>query len=174
LRTIVLGPPGTGKTTTLLNKVDDYLKQTDPDKIGYFAFTQKAAHEARDRAIKKFNLTEDDLPYFRTLHSLAFRKLGLKKDQVMQPRHYKDLGKKLDGKATSQFPNYPKDAIHRRKPDTIDGQVFANGEHEFAVKPMIDWLEGNNKYWSGLKYQLSKPVKAYPTNSRGKPIELDD
>ena len=49
LRTIVLGPPGTGKTTTLLNKVDSYLKNTDPDKIGYFAFTQKAAHEARDR-----------------------------------------------------------------------------------------------------------------------------
>ena len=41
------------------------------------------------------NYTEDDLPYFRTLHSLAFRKLGLKKDQVMQARHYKDLGKKL-------------------------------------------------------------------------------
>ncbi len=35
--------PGTGKTTTLLNKVDNYLKETDPDKIGYFAFTQKAA-----------------------------------------------------------------------------------------------------------------------------------
>jgi len=95
MRTIVLGPPGTGKTTTLLNKVDDYLKQTDPDKVGYFAFTQKAAYEARDRAIKKFNLTEDDLPYFRTLHSLAFRKLGIKKDQVMQQRHYRDLGKKL-------------------------------------------------------------------------------
>jgi DNA helicase-2/ATP-dependent DNA helicase PcrA len=95
MRTIVLGPPGTGKTTTLLNKVDDYLKQTDPDKIGYFAFTQKAAHEARDRAMKQFNLEEDDLPYFRTLHSLAFRKLGLKKDQVMQKRHYKDLGSKL-------------------------------------------------------------------------------
>ena len=95
MRTIVLGPPGTGKTTTLLNKVNSYLKNTDPDKIGYFAFTQKAAHEARDRAIRDFNLTEDDLPYFRTLHSLAFRKLGLKKDQVMQGRHYKDLGSKL-------------------------------------------------------------------------------
>ena len=33
MKTIVLGPPGTGKTTTLLNKVDDYLKETDPDKI---------------------------------------------------------------------------------------------------------------------------------------------
>ena len=95
MKTIVLGPPGTGKTTTLLNKVDDYLKETDPDRVGYFAFTQKAAYHARDEAIKKFNLTEDELPYFRTLHSLAFRKLGLKKDQVMQPRHYKDLGKKL-------------------------------------------------------------------------------
>ena len=95
MRTIVLGPPGTGKTTTLLNKVDDYLKNTDPDKVGYFAFTQKAAYEARDRAIKKFNLTEDDLPYFRTLHSLAFRRLGIKKENVMQRRHYMDLGKKL-------------------------------------------------------------------------------
>ena len=95
MKTIVLGPPGTGKTTTLLNKVDDYLKETDPDKVGYFAFTQKAAYEARDRAIKKFNLTEDDLPYFRTLHSLAFRRLGIKKEDVMQRRHYVDLGKKL-------------------------------------------------------------------------------
>ena len=57
MRTIVLGPPCL-KTTTLLNKVDDYLKKTDPDKIGYFAFTKKAANEARDRAIRDFNLTE--------------------------------------------------------------------------------------------------------------------
>ena len=94
MKTIILGPPGTGKTTTLLNEVDKYLKQTDPDKIGYFSFTQKAAYEARDRAMSKFNLSEDDLPYFRTLHSLAFRKLGIKKDEVMQRRHYEDLGKK--------------------------------------------------------------------------------
>jgi len=95
MKTIVLGPPGTGKTTTLLNKVDEYLKETDPNRIGYFAFTKKAANHARDEAIKKFNLTEDDLPYFRTLHSLAFRKLGLKKNQVMQSSHYKDLGERL-------------------------------------------------------------------------------
>ena len=55
-----MGPPGTGKTTTLLNEVDRYLKQTDPDKIGYFSFTQKAAYHARDRAMSKFNLSEDD------------------------------------------------------------------------------------------------------------------
>ena len=56
----------------------------------------------------------------------------------------------------------------------IRDRVYANGTHEFKVKPMIDWLEGNNKYWSPLKFALSKSEKAYPTNSRGKPIELDD
>jgi len=96
MKTIVLGPPGTGKTTTLLNEVDKYLKNTDPDKIGFFSFTQKAAYEARDRAMKKFNFSEDDLPYFRTLHSLAFRRLGLKKEDVMQSKHYEDLGKKMN------------------------------------------------------------------------------
>ena len=96
MKTIVLGPPGTGKTTTLLNEVDKHLKNTDPNKIGFFSFTQKAAYEARDRAMDKFNFSEDDLPYFRTLHSLAFRRLGIKKEQVMQRRHYEDLGKKIN------------------------------------------------------------------------------
>ena len=95
MKTIVLGPPGTGKTETLLGKVEDHLKETDPNKIGFFAFTQKAAYEARDRAMKKFDYTEDDLPYFRTLHSLAFRRLGIKKENVMQKRHYQDFGKKI-------------------------------------------------------------------------------
>ena len=61
MKTIVLGPPGTGKTHTLLNQVEDYLKNTDPDRIGYFAFTKKAANEAKSRAMDKFNYSEDDM-----------------------------------------------------------------------------------------------------------------
>jgi superfamily I DNA/RNA helicase len=43
--------------------------------IGYFSFTKKASNEAKERAIQKFpHLNEKiDFPWFRTLHSLAFR-----------------------------------------------------------------------------------------------------
>jgi len=71
-RTIVEGPPGTGKTTFLLDQVDNLLKQNiDIESIGFFSFTKKAAQEARTRAIKKFNLNPEKFRYFQTLHSLA-------------------------------------------------------------------------------------------------------
>ena len=44
MRYKVVGPPGTGKTRRLLNEVHKYIKNGTPhDKIGYFAFTRKAA-----------------------------------------------------------------------------------------------------------------------------------
>ena len=71
---VILGPPGTGKTTTLLNVVDEAIASgIAPERIAYLAFTRKAAHEAQDRAIARFNIDSDRLPYFRTLHSLAFK-----------------------------------------------------------------------------------------------------
>jgi DNA helicase II / ATP-dependent DNA helicase PcrA len=96
MKTIILGPPGTGKTTTLLNLVDQFIQQgVKPKKIGYFSFTKKAANEAKQRAIDKFHLDEkEDLVFFRTLHSFAFRFLGATKEVMMNPRHYRDFGER--------------------------------------------------------------------------------
>jgi len=93
----LFGPPGTGKTTKLLKYVKTFLKLGTPiDKIGYFAFTTKAANEAIDRMLDYHTAFErKDLKHFRTLHSLAFNQLGMKKAQVMQEEHYEDIGKKL-------------------------------------------------------------------------------
>ena len=93
----ILGPPGTGKTTKLIKYVKTFLKLGTPiDKIGYFAFTTKAANEAIDRMLDYHTAFErKDLKHFRTLHSLAFTQLGMKKAQVMQDEHYEDIGRKL-------------------------------------------------------------------------------
>ena len=93
---IILGPPGTGKTTTLLNIVEDAISRgIKPERIAYLAFTRKAANEAQERAMLKFNLDGDRFPYFRTLHSLAFKQLGLQRDEVMTNDHYRKFGKAM-------------------------------------------------------------------------------
>ena len=88
----VFGPPGTGKTTRLLNIVEEEINNgTAVGKIGYFSFTQKAAREAITRAIIKFKLDKKDFTYFRTLHSLAYHHLNLKPGDVMGDLNYKEL-----------------------------------------------------------------------------------
>ncbi len=90
----VVGPPGTGKTRRLLNTVHKYVKDgTRLDQIGYFAFTRKAAGEARDRFLaQNQHLDKKDVRYFQTLHSLAFNNLSLKEENVMQEGNYKAIG----------------------------------------------------------------------------------
>ena len=94
MRYKVVGPPGTGKTRRLVNEVQKYVKKGIPlNRIGYFAFTRKAAGEARDRYLKvETHLSKKDIKHFQTLHSLAFNNLGLKEENVMQELNYKRIG----------------------------------------------------------------------------------
>ena len=96
MKTIILGPPGTGKTTTLLNLVDEFIQQgIRPKQIGYFSFTKKAATEAATRAAEKFGLdAENDLENFRTLHSYAFKIRNDKRKNDRSASDYKEFGEK--------------------------------------------------------------------------------
>lgn len=77
----ISGPPGTGKTTRLLEIVDFYLGEGGlrPDQIIYTTFTRSGAHEALNRAARKFNLAKEQFKWFRTIHSLCFRFVPRKK-----------------------------------------------------------------------------------------------
>ena len=95
-RKIVIGPPGTGKTTYLKNKVDNIIKtgKARSDEIGYFSFTVKAAEEIRNRVTNK-EWSEAELkklfPYFCTLHSLAYKRLRLEAHEIMDELDYEEL-----------------------------------------------------------------------------------
>jgi DNA helicase-2/ATP-dependent DNA helicase PcrA len=98
----IFGPPGTGKTTRLLQIVEEAMAAgTPPERIAYMAFTKKAATEAAQRAKERFSFSEERLPWFRTLHSMAFHDLSMRRDDIMQDEHYQELGRKLGFQFTS-------------------------------------------------------------------------
>jgi len=88
---MIFGAPGCGKTTYLINLLKTILTEYDPDKVAFVSFTKKGSYEGRDRAISEFGYKEKDLPYFRTIHSLAFRDLGISKYDMMNYRNYKEF-----------------------------------------------------------------------------------
>ena len=145
----IYGPPGTGKTTKLINYVKTFYKLGTPlDKIGYFAFTTKAANEAIDRMLDTYDrLQRKDLKHFRTLHSLAFWKLGMKKSQVMQDEHYEDIGRSLGIEVT----------IYSNGQEST-GFVDSDSEYFNLINAaMIKGLSIEEEYNTGMySYELEK------------------
>ena len=68
------GPPGTGKTHRLISRVKAYARTGVPlHKIGYFAFTRKAAREARDRYLDvNTHLNKKDIKHFQVVNIKDF------------------------------------------------------------------------------------------------------
>lgn len=99
---LILGGPGTGKTEHLIRLVESELAGgLRPEQIAFVAFTRAAASEARVRAAAALGIAERELPYFRTLHSLCFHLLGLRRSDVLEGESLREL-EKLTGESASR------------------------------------------------------------------------
>lgn len=167
--TIILGPPGTGKTTKLLNIVEECLAEgISPNRIGFMSFTKKAAEEGRSRASKRFSLDPEDLPHFRTVHSFAFKHLGMHRDQMLGWSHMRELGKYLGmdfkGKDVSE------DEVYGM--NTADRMLFLDGLAKGTKRSLkavwssafeddINWWELERFSRALLEYKQARQLKDF-------------
>ena len=164
----IYGPPGTGKTHKLINRARAYVRIGTPlHKIGYFAFTRKAAKEAK----KRMPIEEKKLVHFQTLHSFAFNTLGLQEENIMQPFHYEDLGKQL-GIRVKYSDKYNEEETHfltcndpyfqmigrAINRDTTIRQEFDRNEHD---RKEIRWNTLEHIYKNFLKYKESAKLNDF-------------
>jgi DNA helicase-2/ATP-dependent DNA helicase PcrA len=84
----LVGGAGTGKTTELLRIMEGAKAALggSPFAIGFTSFTRAARSEAVERASAAWNVPGEVLSqdgWFRTVHSIAYRQLGIKKGEII-------------------------------------------------------------------------------------------
>ena len=128
-RIIIPGPPGTGKTHRLMYYLDKELKQTDPKKIAYIAFSNAAVKEAKRRI-------NNDEVYVSTMHAMGTQECGINtKTQLIKGEKWKGF---------KNFSPYCRDLSFESRIN-VNGYVEHTNPHmriiEFARNKKISILE---------------------------------
>lgn len=145
--TLVLGGPGCGKTTHLLEVVLREMERgISPKEIAFVAFTKAGATVARQRAMAKFNLTEDDLPWFRTIHSLTYARLGLTKDEVLGKPDYMTF---------AELVGEPMFMAHQEIEDGVPGTYGPRGERMLRI---VDYAATTMRSLPEAWHLLNEPL----------------
>lgn len=133
-RIIIPGPPGTGKTFTLMKYLDKELKTTAADKIVYLAFSRTAAREAANRA-------KNDEVTIKTMHAYGREILGIDTNTQL-----------LKDKKWSAFKNYCTTAADL----SFETTKLANGAHQYVNPHMkiIDYARNSKIGLGEAAYKL--------------------
>ena len=130
------GPPGTGKTTALLELLDKELVTTPLNEIAFVSFTRKGTYEGMERARKKYSIAKHEwrskMPYFRTLHALCYAALGMKSGQLMNGWREYNFRKMTGFAGQTPFRNTYLDLINLRRVNYTRYRALANlGRFDF-------------------------------------------
>jgi superfamily I DNA/RNA helicase len=133
MRTIIPGPPGTGKTHTLIHKHlhnELFTFKTDPKKIAYITFSNAATKEAKSRIHQAF--PEFEFEYISTMHAMGTRALGIDTSAQL-----------LNGKNWNGFKNFSV---------VCNDMSFENYQSESGYR------EYKNSYMKIIEYARAKQI----------------
>lgn len=85
-KTVILGAPGTGKTTKLISILEELKGKYYWDNICFVTFSNSAINEAKDRVKKKFNITDKELIYFGTFHSICRKGVEINPKNIVKQK----------------------------------------------------------------------------------------
>jgi len=96
---VIYSPPGTGNTRYLMDRLAELQGEVHPERVCLVSFSKAAAQVLSQRA-------EIECGHAGTLHSLAFKALGLDRDQVFNADRLVRFGKEIKlpitGSATNE------------------------------------------------------------------------
>lgn len=102
----IYGAPGTGKTTRMLDLLQQEVESGTPlERIAFVTHTVAAKLEAKERIQRVMPITREaeQLRYFRTIHGICYIINGLKRENVMQPNDYLKFGDEIGVSFSNNF-----------------------------------------------------------------------
>lgn len=148
----IYGPPGTGKTTTLIEIAKHAIQNgMNPKNIGYFAFTNVAADEAKEKILEAIKDTESKFGNFSTLHSLTTRMGGTEGKQLCQREHLQKFDLNIGAREEWLRPGDPTSMVVRPiHPVLSEYSIMINkklNEPSFSGKSLDDAQKLLGKYF---------------------------
>lgn len=147
---VVFGIPGSGKTTYLLNEIEQIIQGGyEPKDVAYLTMSRNARAVARKRMAEKFGATKDDLQYFRTIHSICWEMIGRPKKitEKMISEFFKSMSIDYDPKMKNGGETYE---MLNQKNTTLGG-LYLNVYSHIRIKHLTDMNKLNfgefNRIW---------------------------
>ena len=168
----IYGPPGTGKTTRLIETVVTAVESgMKPENIGYFAFTNVAADEARERIAELVGKEADRFCNFSTLHSLATRIGGALDNNLCTNQNLAAFDSSItftevwlkagDAFSVVSRPNHPILDLYSLRLNTRAGLLCWDSKREEQARLKLEKFHGRKINPSEVRELSSDYYKAY-------------